>query len=212
VTFVGGVVFIVVSHLAYNAWPDYMSFKDPESGSMEIIKLVGGNFLVTMFLIGQIGCFGSAMAAQASGARVLYAMGRDGQLLKKFFGYLHPKFKTPVYNIMLIGVISLTALFVSLTLASSFINFGAYLAFIFVNLSVIAHYYIRNKKRSFKGTILYLILPLLGAITCTILLIKLDVHSLLLGGVWLIFGVIYLIFLTKGFRKGLPEIREGIEM
>src|SRR5699024_6084566 len=90
-------------------------------------------FLVIYALTG----LGSAISSQASGARVLYAMGRDGQLPKKFFGKLHPKFKTPMNNILLISFLSLSALFLSLSLVTSFINFGAFLAFIFVNISVI---------------------------------------------------------------------------
>src|SRR5690606_1916109 len=78
ITLVGGLVFIVVSYIAQNVWPDYTSFKDPDSASFEIIGLLGGTFLTSAFLAyTAIGIFGSAMASQASAARVLYAMGRD---------------------------------------------------------------------------------------------------------------------------------------
>ncbi len=207
ITIVGGFVFTTVSYISHNVWPNYRSFKNADSAAHEIILLISGNFVDTIFLVGTaVGIFGSAMASQASAARVLYAMGRDGQLPKKFFGSLHSKFKTPVNNILVISLISLLALVLSLTLVASFINFGAFLAFTFVNLSVIGYYFIRKQQRTIKGTILYLILPLIGAVLDIWLLLNLDVHSKVLGSIWIIAGVIYLTYLTKGFKQRPPEI------
>lgn len=208
ITIIGGLIFVIVSYFAHNVWPDYASFKDPDSASYEIIELVGGNFLKTLFLIMYAaGVVGSAMSSQASAARVLYAMGRDGQLPKKFFGKLHKKYKTPVNNILLISILSLSSLFLSLTLVASFINFGAFLAFTFVNISVIVLFFGRQKKRSLKGIICYLIMPLIGGVLDIWLLINLDIHSKVLGSIWFLLGVLYLAFLTKGFKKRPPELR-----
>ncbi|WP_260398826.1 amino acid permease [Peribacillus simplex] len=121
-----------------------------------------GKAFVTFFLaVFGFTAFGSAMPSQACASRVLYAMGRDGQLPKRFFGTLHKKYNTPVNNILLISGFSLLALVLSLTTVASFINFGAFLAFTCVNLSVISHYFIKLKRRSLKGFILYFIIPLL---------------------------------------------------
>jgi len=208
ITLVGGLVFIVVSYVAQNVWPDYQSFKDPDSASFEIIKLIGGSFLSGAFLVlFGVGVFVSAMASQASAARVLFAMGRDGQLPRRVFGHLNLKLKTPANNILIISLFSLLALVLSLSLVASFINFGAFLAFTCVNISVIAHYFFRRKMRSFKGTVLYLVLPLVGAVLDIWLLVNLDTHSKTLGGLWLAAGIVYLIFLTKGFKKRPPEIK-----
>lgn len=208
ITLVGGLVFIVVSYVAQIVWPDYQSFKDPDSASFEIIKLIGGSFLSGAFLVlFGVGVFVSAMASQASAARVLFAMGRDGQLQRRVFGHLNVKLKTPVNNILIISLFSLLALVLSLSLVASFINFGAFLAFTCVNISVIAHYFFRRKMRSFKGTVLYLVLPLVGAVLDIWLLVNLDTHSKTLGGLWLVAGIVYLIFLTKGFKKRPPEIK-----
>ncbi|MGG1396821.1 APC family permease [Bacillus salipaludis] len=207
ITLVGGLVFIVVSYLCQNLWPDYQAFKNPDSASADIIKLVGGNFLTGAFLaLYGVGVFVSAMSSQASAARVLFAMGRDGQLPKRIFGHLNVKLKTPVNNILIISLLSLLALVLSLSLVASFINFGAFFAFICVNISVIAQYFFRKKERSFKGTVLYLILPLIGAVLDIWMLINLDIHSKILGGIWLVAGIFYLTFLTKGFKNRPPEI------
>lgn len=207
VTIMGGFCFIVVSYFAHNVWPDYTSFKDADSASYEIIFLVGGNALQAAFLaITALVVFGSASASQASAARVLYAMGRDGQLSKKFFGKLNKRTRTPVNNILLIGILSLSSLFLSLSFVASFINFGALIAFTAVNLSVIFLYYGKRKERSLKGTIFYLIFPLIGAILTTCLLFNLDVYSITLGSVWFGMGVIYLLFMTKGLKNKPPVL------
>lgn len=207
VTIIGGLCFVVVSYFAHNVWPDYSSFRDADSAAYEIIFLVGGNALQTAFLtITALVIFGSASASQASASRVLYAMGRDGQLPKKFFGQLNKKTKTPVNNIIFIGLLSLAALFLSLTLVASFINFGALLAFTAVNLSVVILYFGKRKERSLKGIILYLIIPLIGAVLTTWLLFNLDAYSKILGAVWFGIGVVYLLFMTKGFRKKPPVL------
>ncbi|SDJ03262.1 APC family permease [Alteribacillus bidgolensis] len=208
VTLIGGFIFVVVSYLSHNVWPDYLSFSNPDSAAYEIIGLVGGNVLSTTFLVvTAFVAFGSATASLASASRVLFAMGRDGQLPEKFFGKLHTKYKTPVNNIILISCLSLSALFLSLTLVASFINFGAFFAFTFVNISVIVLFFRNKTDRSLKGIALYVVIPLIGALLDLWLLVNLDKYSLMLGIIWFVLGFIYLLFLTKGFRNRLPVIQ-----
>lgn len=207
VTIIGGLIFTTVSYFAHNVWPDYQNFQDPDAAANEIIYLVGGNALVAAFLaVTALVVFGSASASQASASRVLFAMGRDGQLPKRFFGKLSEKTKTPVNNILLIGFLSLSALFLSLTFVASFINFGALLAFTVVNLSVINLYFIKRKERSAKGIVMYLIIPLIGGLLTAWLLVNLDVYSKVLGGVWFGCGVLYLMYMTKGFKQKPPVL------
>ena len=133
-------------------------------------------------------------------------MGREGVLPTKIFGYLSPKYRTPVFNIIIIGVIALSSLFLSLTTAVSLINFGALFAFTMVNISVIALYFFRKKQRSIMGTIRYFIIPLIGALLTGSIMVMLDIHSLILGGTWLTLGFLYLLYLTKMFRQPPPEL------
>ena len=193
-----------MSYFAYQVWPDYKAFPDLDAASASVIKVVGGNLLYAIFLtIFALGNIGSALASQASGSRILFAMGRDGQLPKRIFGLLHPKYKTPIFNILLIGIISISATFLSLGLVASVINFGAFIAFIMVNISVIVLFF-KEKERNLKAIILLFILPFIGALLDLWLFINLDSYSLLLGSVWFSIGIIYLLFLTKGFRKSVP--------
>ncbi|MGW8426698.1 APC family permease [Peribacillus simplex] len=207
VTIIGGLYYFIGSYFLQLVWPDYQSFKAPESAYMEIAMYIGGNFLISYMLAeGIMSSFSSAIASGTCASRILYAMGRERVLPAKIFGYLSPKYRTPVFNILIIGGVALSALFLSLTTAVSLINFGALFAFTFVNLSVIAHYYFRKKQRSLMGTIRYLIIPLIGASLTGFFWIKLDIYSLILGGTWFGVGFVYLLNLTKMFRQPPPEL------
>jgi putrescine importer len=207
VTIVGGIVFTAVSYLAQMVYPDYASFANPDSAAFEIIQYVGGDFLASFFIVMiATGTFGSAMVSHASVGRLLYSMGRDGVLPKKMFGYIHPTFKTPARNLLLVSLISLSALFLSLGTAASLINFGAFLAFSCVNISVILHFYVRRKERSGAGTLRNLLFPIIGTVMDLYLLLNLDSYSLILGIAWFCIGFIYLLVLTKGFKKQPPQM------
>ncbi|ELK42127.1 amino acid permease-associated protein [Brevibacillus agri] len=207
ITLIGGLLFISGSYFAQLIFPQYQSFQNPDSAYLEIAAYIGGNVFTSIVIaVGLTAGFASAVASGTSASRILYAMGRENVLPKKVFGYLSPKFRTPIPNIVLIGVVAMSALFLDLMTAVSFINFGALFAFFFVNLAVIAHYYIREKQRSFKGTIQYLLLPLIGAALIGLFFVKLDKHSLLLGGSWLLIGFLYLLGLTKMFRQPPPML------
>jgi putrescine importer len=207
ITLIGGFLFITGSYFSQLIFPDFQSFKNPESAYLEIAMYIGGNIFSSLFIVvGLATTTASAVASGTSASRILYAMGRESVLPKKIFGYVSPKYRTPVVNILIVGVVSLSALFLNLTTAVSLISFGALFAFFFVNLSVVAHYFFRKKQRSFKGTIQYLIIPLIGAALIGLFFIELDKHSLLLGGIWLLIGFIYLLNLTKVFRQPPPEL------
>jgi putrescine importer len=112
----------------------------------------------------------------------------------------------PVVNVLLIGGCSPSALFLDLEPALAFINFGTLTAFTAVNVSVIAHYYIRKKQRSLPDVFRFLISPLIGASFVAFLWFNLDSHSLTMGIIWAILGIGYLLITTRGFREKPPVI------
>lgn len=207
VTLVGGLVFIVVSYLAQLVYPDYTSFADPDSAAFVIIQYVGGDLLASFFIVMiATGTFGSAMVSHASVGRLLYSMGRDGVLPKKLFAYLHPNWKTPIFNLLLVSAISLSALFMTLGTAASLINFGAFLAFSCVNISVIIHFFVRKKERTGWALFRNLLFPIIGTMMDLYLLVNLDSYSLILGIIWFCIGFVYLLVLTKGFKRKPPQM------
>lgn len=207
ITLTGGVLFLAVTYFAQLIQPDIRAFTSPEEAGMDLFILIGGNFLASVFLgVVILSGLASAVASSASGARILYAMGREGVLPKRWFGYLSPRYRTPVINIILIALVAMLANFMDIMTATSFINFGALFAFVFVNVSVIAHYFLKSRQRSGKGLILYLIVPLLGAFFTGMFWLQLGTSALLLGGGWLLAGGVYLACLTKMFRQPPPSL------
>jgi putrescine importer len=151
------------------------------------------------------------MASQASVSRILFAMGRDGTLPKPVFARLHPKYRTPVVANVVVGFFGLTALFISLTTVASMISFGALAAFSFVNLSVIKTYVIDGERRGGADLVKYAVIPFLGFAFTIYLWTKLSGVAFEVGLAWLAVGFLYLVYLTRGFRRPPPAMYTGDE-
>ncbi|MFM9484222.1 APC family permease [Pseudomonas monachiensis] len=206
ITLIGGLIFVGVSYFVQVAHPSFQ-FDSVDSAAYEIARNIGGDLFVSIFLIGLIvGQFASGLSAQASGSRLLYAMGRDGVLPKSFFGTLHERFGTPINSILLCAVVALLALKLDVTTSTSFINFGAFLAFSLVNLSVIFHYWIGGENKGLREFVLFLLFPFIGLAADLWLMVSLDHLAIYLGLSWLAIGVVYLAVLTGGFRRQPPEM------
>ncbi|MFC7392219.1 APC family permease [Scopulibacillus cellulosilyticus] len=202
----GGLFFIIVTFFMQCLIPHVSVLKNVSGASPEIAKLIGGTLFQSIFLAGAfVSVAASGLAAQTSASRLLYAMGRDGVLPKKLFSYVHPKLKTPIFNVVILGIIALTALFLNLTTATSFINFGAFTAFSFVNLSVIAFYFKEKRTSAFGSIIGYIIIPLIGLAVNVYLWFHLDRDAMILGLSWIGAGIVYLLYLTRFFTKAPPE-------
>ncbi len=144
----------------------------------------------------------SALTGQAGASRLLFGMGRDGVISRSIFAYVSPRYSTPTRAIYLMAAVTLVgSLVMRFELAVELLNFGAFVGFILVNLSVIRHYYFRRKLRGGLSLFTNLIFPLLGTITCVYLWINLSTKAKYVGFIWLGLGVIYLAGLTRGFRN-----------
>ena len=205
---IGGIIFVVVSYFLQLYFPDISRFKDPDASQPEIMLYVAGKFFQSVILcFSCVTVLASGMAAHAGVSRLLYVMGRDGVFPEKLFGYVHPKWRTPTFNVLLVGAVAMSAVTFDLVTATALINFGALVAFTFVNLSVISQFYIREKRnRTLKDHINYLVLPVIGALTVGALWLNLESSSMTLGLVWGAIGLGYLAFITNAFRKQPPQM------
>lgn len=209
VALIGGLIFIAIAYTTQLVHPGFV-FADESSAAYEIAAQVGGNLFTAVFIAGL--CFGqftSGIATQASASRLLYVMGRDGVLPKRIFGKLGKRFDTPVFSILLVAVVGLIATFLDVATSTSFVNFGAFIAFTMVNVCVVCSY-VRagedeRRERFRGGALLNIVAPLIGAACCIYLLVHLDMHAVVLGISWLTIGIIILAVLTKGFRRNPPE-------
>jgi len=187
-------------------WPDYTTFESADTALFEVAQLAGGTLMSGLYTFAVIlSTFTAGIAGQSSAARLMYGMGRDEVLPKKFFTYLHPKYQTPIFNILIMCVVGIVgSLVLDLTLVCELMNFGGLFGFMCVNLSVIVYFFFRKKERN---VIKYLILPGLGLIICCYLWLNLSRLSFIVGFSWLLIGFIFAAVSTKGF-KIKPKIYE----
>jgi putrescine importer len=206
IALIGGAIFVLAAYTMQLAHPG-VEFKDTDSAAFEVAKMIGGDVFVTVFLAGLIlAQFASGISAQASVGRLLYAMGRDEILPKRVFGFIHPKFKTPAINIAIAGIVGLIALKLDVATSTSFINFGAFLAFTAVNLCVVRIYLSGDHGDKKIGVIGGLVFPLIGAVADIWLLASLEKTALVLGAIWFVIGLVYLCWITRLFRQAPPEV------
>ncbi|WP_025903439.1 MULTISPECIES: APC family permease [Tatumella] len=207
---IGGVLFVAVSYFLQLYFPDISRFKDPDSSQPEIMLYVAGRtFQFGILIFSCVTVLASGMAAHAGVSRLMYVMGRDGVFPNRFFGHISHKWSTPTYNVLLVGAIALLAINFDLVTATALINFGALVAFTFVNLSVISQFWIREKRnKTLNDHFQYLVLPVLGALTVGALWLNLEESSMILGLIWAGIGIIYLAFVTRAFRKPVPQYSE----
>lgn len=214
----GGAIFFVAGYFTQQRFPDWNEFAP--GGDMQFVEdstlpligeFVGGNWLkAVLTAAGFAATLASGLASHASVSRMLLVMGRNNVLPKKVFGYINPKTHTPTFNIVLTGVISLLAAAFTLEMISAFINYGALIAFTFVNLSVIAWFAIRKGLRKKPKDIFnYIVMPLIGTLLTGLLWVNLHADALVGGLIWTALGFIYLLFITKGFRKKVAAFDEN---
>jgi amino acid transporter len=205
-----GIEFIIVAYLMNCGWPTAATeMADPNTAITEYYVHIGAAWMNSIFVVlNTLACIGCCIAGQAATARILLGMGRDGFIPKRFFGYIHPKYKTPSRNILLTAAVGLTAIIFQNSLANaiSLVSFGALAGFIFTNITVIFQYYVKEGLRNLKGVVFYLILPVLGTVVCIYLWVSLTVQAKVVGFSWLVLGIIFLIIKTKGFKEMPPEM------
>ncbi len=211
---IGGAIFLVASYFTQLRFPSSSAFPPAaieDSTLPEIGLQVGGPVLqAVLTAAGFCATLASGLASHASVSRMLLVMGRNNVLPKRFFGYINPKTHTPTFNIVLVGAISLLAAAFTLELIAAFINFGALIAFTFVNVSVIAWFAIRKgRRRTPKDILSFIVLPAIGMLLTGILWANLHTDALIGGVIWTAIGFFYLLVLTRGFRRKVAAFDEN---
>ena len=205
----GGGIFIIQAYVAQLLWPDYTTFTDADTALFDIANLAGGALLSGLYTFAVVlSTFTAGITGQSSAARVMFGMGRDRALPQKFFTYLHPKYKTPILNILIMAVIGIGgSLFLDLNLVVEMMNFGGLFGFIMVNLSVIVYFFFKKKERRYYK---YLIAPAIGFCICFYLWLSLSNLAFIIGFSWMLLGFIVMLITTKGFKVP-PRIYEEDE-
>ena len=215
---IAGVIFIASTYFIQIFFPsDANIYFNPLDESQPIMLEALGNTTVLTAITGiafktlvlyfaVIAVLASGISAHAGVSRLMYVMGRDGVINKKVFGHISPKLHTPTYNIIIVGVIALSAGFLDLEHIVNLISFGALTAFSFVNFSVISRYALRDgRTKTFKDLMSYVFIPSLGFASVFLMWLEIDEMALKLGLAWAVFGVGYLAYKTRGFRQPAPQ-------
>ncbi|QHC75111.1 APC family permease [Rathayibacter sp. VKM Ac-2805] len=206
-TIIGGLIFTAIAYASALVIPSVADIADPDAAANQIMDVAAGKWLEIFFLVAYIsGCFAAALAAQASVARILFAMGRDGVLPRRLFGSISRRWRTPVGAALFVGVVSLAALVADLNTVASMISFGALAAFSLVNLAVIKHFLIDERRRGGSALLRFGVLPGLGFLFTAWLWLSLSGVALVAGLVWVALGAVWLAVITRGFRRQPPEV------
>ncbi len=195
-------------YLAQRVWPDWHTFPNLETAFMDVTQVVGGKFLFqALAFVLILANLGSGLSGQAGLSRLLFGMGRDNVIPRRFFAYLDPKRNTPSLNIIMIGVIAfLGAIVLNYERAAELINFGAFLAFMGVNAAALREFYLAPSARASRRLFGDAVAPALGIIFCLAIWVSLATPAKILGGCWFVAGTIYDAVKTRGFKDSPARI------
>jgi putrescine importer len=190
-------------YIAQQVWPDYNSFPNAETAFFDVSARVGGGLLSKAFAsVLCIGCLGTCLAGQAGAARLLFAMGRDNVLPAKLFSHVNIKTAIPDFNIILIGGLTIIiSLIISYQGAAELLNFGAFLGFIGVNLAAFRQFYLLRPPGQKRHLFSDAIVPFMGFGVCFAIWISLPSPAKIVGTIWLLTGIAFLLVKTRGLKE-----------
>lgn len=188
-------------YMAQRVWPDYSTLQNPETAFMDVARVASGPWLFTaygiMLLVSSIAC---GLAGHVGAARLLYSMGRDDVLPKKVFGHISARKGNPIYNVWIVGVLAyIGVLTIPWELAAEVVTFGALIAFMGVNLVALLHFSFGPEARGKRNFFVDAFVPGFGFVFCFGLLFSLQTWTKWAGVIWLVAGIVYAAYKTKGF-------------
>ena len=169
-----------------------MRFSSPETAFYDIAERAGGAWLKLVVIVAVVlaSAIANAMAAQAAVARILFAMARDGKL-PAVLAKVHPRFKTPYVGTLAVAGVSVLVgafFFQRIDDLTRVVNFGALSGFVLLHLSVINHFFLRERSGDWLR---HLVFPLLGLAIILYVLYEMDRAAKVLGACWIALGVLY---------------------
>ena len=168
--------------------------------------MAGYGWLAKAVTIAILAGFSSVILVMLMGqSRVFYTMSTDG-LLPKMFSDLHPKFRTPYKsNLILFVFVGAFAAFIPGSVAGDLTSIGTLFAFVLVCVGVwVMRRNDPDRIRPFKTPLVPLV-PILGMVVCTAMIVSLPKETLLSALVWMIVGLlVYFGYSKKNSKLGNP--------
>jgi basic amino acid/polyamine antiporter, APA family len=156
----------------------------------------GYGWLAKLISVAILAGFSSVILAMLFGqSRVFFSMSKDG-LIPRIFSDLHPSFRTPwKSNLILLVFVGIFGGFIPGSVAGDLTSIGTLFAFVLVCAGV---WVMRVKNpeipRAFKTPLVPLV-PILGMIVCTAMIVLLDPTTIQVAVIWMLIGlVIYFVY------------------
>ena len=154
------------------------------AGFIDLGAILGMTTVIMVFLFGLV--------------RIMFSISRDG-LLPKVLSKTHPRFHTPFNATWFFGILGgLIAGLVPLSTLTDLISIGTLVAFVIVSISVIVLRRTKpDLKRGFRCPGVPVV-PIIGIITCAVLIVTRDSLNFIRFGVWFVIGIIiYFLYARK---------------
>jgi len=195
--------FVGVAWIMGNLLPG-ATIKDPAAAIYELAAWAFGPWaaITLAWSYATVVGFSNALPMQVGVARIVFAMGRDGQL-PTGLAKVHRRYGTPYVSMLVTAAISLaTALLARNELdgLATIINFGALCGFLFLHISVLAQFVIRERSRAWFA---HWVVPACGILVVLAVLSGMSRVSVEVGLVWFAGGVAYQRFLAIRCREEL---------
>jgi len=180
-----------------------------DAGVSEAFKHAGlpwAEFIIAA--AGVAGITSVLLVMMLSAPRVFLAMARDGMVPKAFFADVHPRFKTPWRSTILIGVFvaTMTGL-LPIDALLHMTNIGTLFAFLIVCAAVLIMRRTNpDAERPFRAPF-YPVVPILGILSCLLLMFSLPVENWYRLLVWMALG--FVLYFAYGHKHS--ELRKHNE-
>jgi APA family basic amino acid/polyamine antiporter len=185
---VSTVLYIAVSAVLTGMIPrERIDINAPVSNAFAQVGLPWAQFIISVGAVA--GITSVLLVMMLSQPRVLLAMARDGLVPTGFFGAVHEKFRTPWKSTILTGLfVAIMGALLPLRVLAELVNIGTLLAFVIVCAAVlIMRFKHPEAERPFKAPF-FPVVPILGILTCLVLMFSLPVENWWRLIIWLVIG------------------------
>ena len=195
------VLYIAVAAVLTGMVPyDKIDINAPVSNAFAQVGLPWAQLLISLGAL--TGITSVLLVMMLSQPRVLLAMARDGLVPESFFGAIHEKSRTPWKSTILTGfAVALAAGLLPLRVLAELVNIGTLLAFVIVCAAVLIMRRTNpHAERPFRAPFVP-ITPILGILTCLLLMFSLPAENWLRLVVWL--GIGFAIYFAYGRKNSV---------
>jgi basic amino acid/polyamine antiporter, APA family len=186
---------------------DLINIETPVSDAFRQAGLPWARFLISAGAVA--GITSVLLVMMLSQPRVWLAMARDGMVPPRFFGAVHPRYRTPWKATILTGIlVAIGAAFLPLRILADLTNIGTLFAFVVVCAAVLIMRRTNpNAERPFRAP-LGSFVPIAGIVFCLVLMFSLPAENWVRLAVWLVIGLV-IYFAYSRHHSVLARLRRG---